>query len=106
MCIAYRYEIWLYNVHTTTQEEVKVFSSLSHPCIVKFFGVCVTPPNLAIVMEFMAGGSLHDVLHVEMRDLSSNQKYQMVTDSLSALKYMHGKDIAHRDIKSMNILVK
>ncbi len=88
------------------QREVRLFSALSHPAIVEFYGVCPVSPNLAIVMEFMAKGSLHDVLHVEEWGLSKKQKAQMITDILSAIKYIHDvAQIAHRDIKSMNVLV-
>lgn len=82
-----------------------MISSLSHPCIIKFFGACIVSPNLAIVMEFMGAGSLYDVLHVEIRSLGFDQKSQMVVDMLSALKYMHERSMAHRDIKSMNVMV-
>lgn len=85
---------------------MKLFSSLSHPAIVRFYGVCINPPNLAIVMEFMGAGSLYDVCHIEKRDLNSTQKQSMIGDCLSAIRYLHDDvNMAHRDIKSMNILV-
>lgn len=86
------------------QQEVKVFSSLNHPCIVQFYGACVVTPNIGIVMEFMAGGSLHDVVHVECRPLTLIQKLNLTEDILSALKYIHGEDVAHRDVKATNVL--
>lgn len=87
------------------EEEVKLYSQLEHANIVQFFGVSVTTPNLAIVMEFMSKGSLHDVLHVETRTIEAKVKIGMISDCLSALKYLHENGYTHRDIKSMNILV-
>jgi len=87
------------------QAEVKVFSQLNHEAIVKFFGACIVSPNLAIVMEFMGGGSLYDILHIEQRVLTTTQQEQMLTDCLEALKYLHRRNVTHRDIKSMNIMV-
>ncbi|ODM97005.1 putative serine/threonine-protein kinase/receptor [Orchesella cincta] len=87
------------------EQEVKVFSKLHHPVIVDFFGACLETPNIAIVMEFMAGGSLYDVLHIECRNLSITQKLLMGEDILSALAYLHELKVVHRDIKSMNVLV-
>lgn len=65
----------------------------------------MTPPNLAIVMEFMPAGSLYDVLHVECRGLAAGQKSHMILDCWSAVAYLHERNVVHRDIKSMNILV-
>lgn len=55
-------------------------------------------------MEFMAKGSLHDLL-VESTQLSDEQKKSLMHDALSALDYIHERKISHRDIKSRNILV-
>lgn len=37
---------------------------LRHPNVVLMMGACQTPPKLAILMEFVAGGSLHKVRRV------------------------------------------
>lgn len=44
------------------QREVFVMNCLRHPNVVLLLGACQTPPKLAIIMEFVAGGSLHQVL--------------------------------------------
>lgn len=85
--------------------EVKMFSSLRHACIVQFFGACIEPPNLAIVMEYMPEGSLSDIIHIEAIQLKDRQKNQMMKDCLSALTYLHSEKVAHRDIKCHNIMV-
>ena len=43
------------------QREVFVMNCLRHPNVVLLLGACQTPPKLAIIMEFIAGGSLHQV---------------------------------------------
>ena len=43
------------------KREVFVMNCLRHPNTVLLLGACQTPPNLAIVMEFVAGGSLYKV---------------------------------------------
>ncbi len=55
------------------QREVFVMNCLRHPNVVLLMGACQTPPRLAILMEFVAGGSLHKVsISVEM---SASLKY-------------------------------
>jgi serine/threonine protein kinase len=41
--------------------QVRVMTALRHPNVVLFMAACTRPPKMAIVMEFMALGSLFDV---------------------------------------------
>lgn len=87
------------------EDEVRVITGLNHPNIVKFYGACVIPPNLALVMEFLSDGSLYDNLYYSSKQFDEKTKNQMILDSFSALIYIHAKGVVHRDIKSKNILL-
>lgn len=89
---------------TEFENEAQLLSTLQHPAIITLYGACIETPNLALVMEFMPKGSLHDLL-LESIQLSDEQKKSLIHDSLSALQYIHERKISHRDIKSRNILV-
>jgi hypothetical protein len=41
--------------------QVRVMTTLRHPNVVLFMAACTKPPDMAIVMEYMALGSLYDV---------------------------------------------
>ena len=41
--------------------EVFVMSCLRHPNVVLMMGACQDPPKLAIIMEYVSGGSLYKV---------------------------------------------
>ncbi|KAG4077880.1 hypothetical protein HA402_013814 [Bradysia odoriphaga] len=86
------------------ENEARLLSTLKHPAIITLYGACIETPNLALVMEFMPKGSLHDLL-LESIQLSDDQKKSLIHDSLSALQYIHEQKVSHRDIKSRNILV-
>ncbi len=43
------------------RKEVFVMNCLRHPNVVLMMGACQTPPKLAILMEFVPGGSLYKV---------------------------------------------
>lgn len=47
---------------TNVSQEAKLFWLLDHPNIVSLRGVCLQEPNLCLVMEYCAGGSLNRVL--------------------------------------------
>lgn len=46
------------------QREVFVMNCLRHPNVVLLLGACQTPPKLSIIMEYVAGGSLHKVSYM------------------------------------------
>lgn len=87
------------------EDEVLSIAALDHPNIVKFYGACIVAPNLAIVMEFMSDGSLYDNLYYSEEQFEDETKNQFICDCFSALKYIHSKNMVHRDIKSKNIML-
>lgn len=44
------------------KREVFVMNCLRHPNVVLMMGACQDPPKLAILMEYVPGGSLYKVL--------------------------------------------
>jgi serine/threonine protein kinase len=89
------------------EREVKAMVSLRHPNLVLFMGACQTP-QMIIVSEFCAGGSLFTLLH-ESKNLaiSWKQKLKMIKDVARGMLYLHEapSPILHRDLKSLNLLL-
>jgi len=74
--------------------------------LVRIKGYGVTPRLLTIVMEFMDGGSLYDVIHKGEKVIwSMLQKVRIMRHIAKALESVHKLNIIHRDLKSMNILL-
>ena len=80
-------------------DEVWLMSQLDHDNIVKFVGAC-NAPKLCILMEFIEGGSLYRVLHVEKRQLDPEAVTSLLTDIAKGLSYLHAQKVLHRDLKS------
>ena len=80
-------------------DEVWLMSQLDHENIVKFVGAC-NAPKLCILMEFIDGGSLYRVLHVEKRQLDPEAVTSLLTDIAKGLAYLHAQNVLHRDLKS------
>ena len=99
----------------TTQfvEECKMMSTLRHPHIVQFLGVCffTGSPLPALVMERLVI-SLHDLLDPESDEtqsmiLSLSLKCSILRDVARGLAYLHDHSppILHRDLSARNVLL-
>ncbi|KAI0979108.1 hypothetical protein GJ496_010853 [Pomphorhynchus laevis] len=84
--------------------EVKIMKVLSHPNIVKLFEVIETERTLYLVMEYASGGEVFDYLvaHGKMGEREARMKFRQI---VSAVQYLHQKNIVHRDLKAENLLL-
>ena len=87
--------------------EVSILSKMRHPNIVLMMGACTQPGKLAIVTEYLEGGSLFDVLHRRRMVLTEEQRVRVCKDVAKAVNYLHHFEpqVIHRDLKSSNILL-
>lgn len=91
-------------------DEVEIYKTehLQHPHILQFCGVYIAETSLEyspwLICEYHAQGSLANVL--ERKVLSLHQFLIMGMSVASGLAHLHKLAIAHRDLKSKNVLVK
>lgn len=85
------------------EREAKTLAQMSHPNIVTVHDFGETNGLYFIVMEFVDGVNLRDLL----RDgkMESQQALAIVPAICEALEYAHGKGVVHRDIKPENLLL-
>ena len=89
--------------------EINILKLLNHPNIVKFIDLKRTQNHYYIMMEYCNGGELSKVLgkYIEKNGKPFPQEIvqHLMKQIIDAFKYIHGKDIMHRDIKLENILL-
>lgn len=93
------------------EQEASIMSSLHHPNIVQFLGLCRNPA--ALVAEFCAKGSLTAVLQAARAspqaaaELTWPRRIAMAADAVRGMIHLHASSppIIHRDLKSANMLV-
>jgi eukaryotic-like serine/threonine-protein kinase len=83
------------------KNEAYIQSTISHPNIARLYEYVKSGNKHCIVMEYVDGESLDAVLHKKGR-LSSAETEDILRQIVSALTYLHKKDIMHRDIKPQN----
>ncbi|KAI8012815.1 putative serine/threonine-protein kinase SIS8 [Camellia lanceoleosa] len=87
--------------------EAQILSNLHHPNVLAFYGVVPDGAGgtLATVTEFMANGSLRNVLLKKDRSLDRHRKLTISMDAAFGMEYLHSKNIVHFDLKCDNLLV-
>jgi len=86
--------------------EMRAMSHLRHPNVVLFMAACTKPPNMCIVMEHMALGSLFDLLHNELvPELPYGLRVKLAYQAAKGMHFLHSSGIVHRDLKSLNLLL-
>ncbi|CAF4046690.1 unnamed protein product [Rotaria sp. Silwood2] len=83
--------------------EILVMKNCRFRSIVNFLDCYLRPNELWIVMEYMNGGQLTQM--VEQTVLDEGQMAAVTKECLEALQFLHSKNIIHRDVKSDNVLV-
>lgn len=84
--------------------EGEVLSQLSHPNIVRMLADFERDGQRYLVMEYMTGGTLRELLDREKR-LSLQQVLDISLELADALSRAHHLHILHRDLKPENILL-
>lgn len=87
------------------EAEGRTVAQLKHENIVTVYDVMTHIPTPCLVMEYVGGGSLHDLLQ---RDGKVEEKLAMkiVIQIASGLKAAHAQRMVHGDIKPRNVLFK
>uniref|UniRef100_A0A1A8E903 non-specific serine/threonine protein kinase n=2 Tax=Nothobranchius TaxID=28779 RepID=A0A1A8E903_NOTKA len=83
--------------------EVVIMRDYHHENVVDMYNSYLVGDELWVVMEYLAGGSLTDVVTETCMD--EGQIAAVCRECLQALDFLHSNQVIHRDIKSDNILL-
>ncbi len=78
--------------------EVRLLQDIDHPCVIKLEDVIETRNTLYIILELALGGELFDKI-IEKTKLQEDEAKLHFYQIVSAIRYLHSKKIAHRDLK-------
>ncbi len=86
------------------RREAQNAAGLNHPNIVGVYDYGAQEGTYFIVMEYVEGRSLRDILRAEER-LAPMQAARIASEIAGALDFAHQRGVVHRDIKPGNVLI-
>lgn len=98
-------------LHELINSEIDVLSDIDNEYIVRFYGSTQKRGIYYLRMEYCTMGDVSEYLRSNLgtrnvyNGMSSNFVYEFMNQMASALRYIHDKNIIHRDFKLQNILL-
>ncbi len=86
------------------KQEARILAGLLHEHIVRFYFIDFYNDRLYIVLEFVRGRSLRNLLQ-EKKVLPPEEALRILAEALEGLAYAHQRGILHRDLKPENLLL-
>uniref|UniRef100_G3T6P7 Tyrosine-protein kinase n=1 Tax=Loxodonta africana TaxID=9785 RepID=G3T6P7_LOXAF len=86
-------------------QEAQTMMKLSHPKLVKFYGVCSKRYPIYIVTEYITNGCLLNYLKSHGKGLEPSQLLEMCYDVCEGMAFLESHQFIHRDLAARNCLV-
>ncbi|XP_030042014.1 LIM domain kinase 1 isoform X3 [Microcaecilia unicolor] len=90
----------------TFLKEVKVMRCLEHPNVLRFIGVLYKDKRLNFITEYIKGGTLRGIIKSMDSLYPWSQRVSFARDIAAGMTYLHSMNIIHRDLNSLNCLVR
>lgn len=107
-------EYYFKRLRELIESEIEILTTLDHTNIIRFYGYTERDGIYYLRMEYCNGGDVYDFLKKPGSEKYRNETggftnsffYEFMIQTVDALKYIHDKNIIHRDIKLHNVLIK
>ncbi|CAM4626641.1 unnamed protein product [Lepidochelys kempii] len=86
------------------EREVSILQQLEHPNILRLYDLFASKAEMVLILELIRGGELFDFI-AEKEMLMEAEAIEFLQQILQAVAYMHGRHIAHFDLKPENIML-
>ena len=86
--------------------ETSILKNIHHENIIRLYETLSTKDIYCLVTEYLPGGSLQEYISQQkQKKLTEKHARAFFRQLLSAMNYLHGKGILHRDLKLQNLML-
>ena len=94
-----------YNDRNRLEREINILNKIHHPNIVKLFCTIETDRQIFIIMEYIKGNELFQYILVRKK-LEEEEAFYFFIQIINCIDYLHKIRIAHRDLKTENVIIE
>ncbi len=85
------------------QSEVDLLSRMEHPNIIRIHRLAQNESKLYLVMDYWGKSNLLE--HVRQKHMSAEETRSVMRGIVDAVRYLHSRQVFHRDIKAENVML-
>ena len=85
--------------------EIEILKKVKHPNIIQLYSVIETEKQIFLIMEYIKGKELYQYIVMKTK-IPEDEACFFFQQIISGIEYLNDLKIAHRDIKSENILIE
>ena len=98
-------KIMKYEDKIRIEREIEILKKLRHPNIMRLYSIIETDKQILLITEYIKGQELFQYILLKKK-LSEEEACLYFSQIVSGIEYLHKLKIAHRDIKSENIIIE
>lgn len=91
-------------IEEALRRDVALVKQLAHPCLISIIAFNIDSVRALVVLPYCRGGDMFELVahHIPLHPKLLSR---LMFDIVSAVAYMHSKNVVHRDIKLENVLI-
>lgn len=104
--VLFKKQVHAQGIEHQVRREIEIQSHLRHPNILRMYGYFHDETRIYLILEFAPGGTLFSQLQKQPGNKFPEKQCAIYINMLvSALIYLHERNVIHRDIKPENLLL-
>lgn len=104
--VLFKKQIDQQGIQHQVRREIEIQTHLRHPNILRMYGYFHDESRIYLILEYAPGDTLYKMLQKQTnKSIEEKRSAGFIKSLISALMYLHERNVIHRDIKPENLLL-